>query len=113
MSDAFRVEQIGVCCVDSGQIMIVDPCYVLPNKRVESLLAEKGIHEPRDVPDYGEVCEANTGAGAQLRNSHKAPIACVTHSGYGDGVYPVFAVVDCKTGRVRSVRIEFIAKGEE
>lgn len=85
---------IGHCGVDSGQIMIVDPCYVIDNKFSEG--------------EYDECCEVTCGddrAGGILRG-----LAVVSSSGIGDGNYPVYATIEEVPGwgeRVTSLTIDF------
>jgi hypothetical protein len=92
---------LGCCGVDSGQIMLIDPCYVL----------DRGD----DRTEYFEVCGA-----------HKVGCDCATHNNEGwhngiggetpqggvvvgsfggDGVFPVYANI--VNGTVRSVEIVF------
>ena len=84
---------IGHCGVDSGQILLIDPCYVY-----------KDEFDP-DNPtggDYDQCCRitlSDDGAG-------QTDLGVVTSSGYGDGVYPVYATKDAN-GRIVSVTIEF------
>ena len=82
---------IGHVSVDSGQIILVDPCYV-----------DRGL-------DYDAVCAvtlADAQAGAWM-NGH----AVATSTGYGDGSYPVYVEYeDCGSWgkRVKSVTINFM-----
>lgn len=98
--------KLGDCPVDSGQILLVDPCY-----------ADEGF-------DYAEVCTSHKvaadgsvatskqtahwsqpyyeGVGGQVKSIH----GVVTGTGWGDGMYPVYAEI--KGGRVKSVTIEFM-----
>lgn len=66
---------IGSCGVDSGQIMIVDPCYVIDGKFSKQ--------------QYDECCTVTLGkeSAGQIMNS----LAVVASSGIGDGYYPVYA----------------------
>jgi|TARA_B100000902_G_scaffold131371_1_gene130226 hypothetical protein len=83
---------IGHCGVDSGQILLIDPCYVY-----------KDEFDP-DNPtggDYDECCRITLSEGAG-----QTELGVVTSSGYGDGVYPVYAEKD-GNGRVKQVTILF------
>lgn len=86
---------IGHCGVDSGQIMIVDPCYVIDNKFSEQ--------------QYDECCEVSLSdkqAGSIMRN-----LAVVSTTGIGDGYYPVYATVEDVDGwgvRVTKLEIDFM-----
>jgi hypothetical protein len=95
-------EYIGECGVDSGQLMVTDPCYL------ESWVAneyEDGIGESNY--SYAGACKATLSEknAGQLHNSHGMSIGVAFSSGYGDGVYPVFAKKD-KHGRIVEVKIK-------
>ncbi len=77
---------IGECDVDSGQIMIIDPCYVLSDEKHSELVRE------RSKIGYPVTSTWMRGV--------------VVDSG-GDGTYKVFAKIDEKTKRIKSVTIEF------
>jgi len=81
---------IGHIGVDSGSCWVGDPCYVLPDDAWQN---------PGE--DWAGFCKA------MLRTSHKEFPAgvCVT-TGYGDGEYPVHAVI--KDGVIQSIEITFI-----
>lgn len=87
---------IGHVSVDSGQIVLVDPCYV-----------EQGL-------DYEEVCNTTLSddqAGAWM-NGH----AVATSTGYGDGSYPVYVEYEDAGSwgtRVKSITIEFMQDDED
>lgn len=73
-------ELIGRCGVDSGQIMITDPCYVIGDEFNDA--------------DYEKVCEltlSQDGAGALPFAAGHEGKAVVSSSGIGDGFYPVYA----------------------
>src|SRR6516165_9783553 len=57
-----RRVHIGYASVDSGMLMIVDPCYVLKDKYAEKHGWKKG-YDPATESDYekaGEFCHSNT-----------------------------------------------------
>ena len=81
-------ELIGHCGVDSGQILLIDPCYVYKD-------------EYGSGGDYDECCRITLSEGAG-----QTELGVVTSSGYGDGVYPVYAEKD-GNGRVKQVTILF------
>lgn len=119
-----RTERIllGHCAVDSGQILLVDPCY-----------ANKGF-------DYDEVCRAHSVGcdhsqdledgkhrhvngelihdfGGTYHHGYGGPVSSgvVTSTGFGDGYYPVYAMVEDHGSwgkRVASVTIQFIEEDE-
>lgn len=100
-------KKIGECAVDSGQIIIVDPCYVLPDK-TESLLTEQDytydkllkLREKDSFRSQTDEIVFSGIAGTGIR----------VDSGIGDGSYDVYArfVDDPDWGhRVAEVRIDF------
>jgi len=85
----------GEVSVDSGQILLIDPCYI-----EESFPDGTGVG-PHDL-NYKGVCRVtlgNSGCG------EVGGLAFATSSGYGDGVYPVY--VARRGGRIMSIRIDF------
>lgn len=83
------MRKVGECSVDSGQIMIIDPCYV-----------DEGL-------DYKEVCKislSNKGYG-------EFEGGFVTTTLWGDGTYPVYA--EFEGDRISSLTIMFDDKPEE
>ena len=86
----------GYVGVDSGQVMIVDPCYVI-----------------RDDAEYEKLgCSDEYQAIRSVRHPITG-LGCgvIVRSGYGDGCYPV-AVKLNREGRVKSVTVTFIAEGD-
>lgn len=90
---------IGHIGVDSGQVMIVDPCYVIDDK-----------------DKYEHICEVTLSdeqGGPVLPNVPNNAMLAVAHSTRdGDGVFPVYAECD-KDGRILSLRVEFAQKETE
>ena len=102
---------VGHITVDTGQIIITDPCYLKGWKPGE-LYAE-----PADN-DYTKSCELSMGGGGgELRIAgctvttevgdlqSSGGIAVVSSTVCGDGTFPVFA--HWKNGRLHRVTIEF------
>ena len=80
---------IGFCAVDSGQIMITDPGYV--NGWGTEGYGDKvaGGHY-----SYAGACEVTLGtdrAGQLNFSAGHAGMGVVSSTGYGDGLYPVYA----------------------
>ncbi len=111
---------IGYCGVDSGQIMLTDPCYAKDFVDDDAFSVKPDLnqacHEAADESypySYGGACGAscNLDKGGQLvyERGH-AGAGVVVQSGFGDGMYPVYAEYE-DTGfagtRVKSVTIEF------
>jgi hypothetical protein len=93
-----ELELIGYCPVDSGQIILVDPCYL--NTWKGGYFDSKS---PKDN-DYQRACEIT------LKNKHAGQtfnnMAVVTSTCWGDGQYPVY-VTRNREGRISSVIIDF------
>ena len=100
---------IGHFAVDSGQAMVGDPCYLDDwepwNDKVDNF--DKHVEKAGEYgylgacgltlkEGYGELGLAN---------------AVVFSTGYGDGLYPVYAELN-EDGRVAKVVIEFIGDDE-
>ena len=83
--------KLGVAGVDSGQLMVCDPCYI----------SEDSI---KDVLSYDTIC--STKHQLNYRLGH-AGLGVVFPSGFGDGLYTVYGSFN-KEGRVASVLIELI-----
>lgn len=85
---------IGYCGVDSGQILLIDPCYVWDDDFALG-------NEPTGLP-YDKACritcDSDLGAG-------EVEGGVVTRTAYGDGQYPVYAHMVGNT--VHSVTIYF------
>jgi hypothetical protein len=100
---------IGEFMVDSGQAIIGDPCYLEDWKLWD---AEKDDFEnhANNVGEYGYLgaCNATLGKGfGQLGNMS----AVAFSTGYGDGLYPVYANIT-EDGRVGMVVIDFTGEYE-
>lgn len=92
---------LGECGVDSGQIMLIDPCYVLDRTADRTEYFEVcGSHKVGCDCSKHEPGAWHDGVGGGIRQG-----GVVVGSFGGDGVFPVYAqVVD---GQVQSVTIEF------
>ena len=95
-------ELLGCCAVDSGQILLVDPCYLNAWKDGEA--DDKQSH-------YGQCCDLTLGSkgGGQILISNIAGTGVVTSTGWGDGNYPVYAEYN-EEGRVARVTIDFLTE---
>jgi hypothetical protein len=75
---------IGHCPIDSGSLVIVDPCYILKNrtKTENDKLYQDGINILLSKK-YGEILYSNTnGKGI------------ITTTFDGNGLYPIYAKID-------------------
>ena len=99
---------IGQVAVDSGQIMIIDPCYIKDDFNNEFDPNTKGQESSSYEMNYDGCCNAtlsNKGYGT-LANSLGIDLAIACGTLYGDGVYPVYAEFD-DSGRVKTLTIDF------
>lgn len=105
-------KKVGQITVDAGMCWIGDPCYVLHRD---------GKQEPEDIgKDWHEFCdrlfsrEKNGAAQWNHKNGIKgagkenAGLGVSVSTGWGDGIYDVFARYDDETGRVAEARVVFI-----
>jgi len=98
---------IGQVAVDSGQIMIIDPCYINADFAKEFDPDTKNQESSSYEMNYDGCCNAtlsNKGYGP-LGNEYVNDLAIACGTLYGDGVYPVYA--EMKDGRVKSLTIDF------
>lgn len=105
---------IGYCGVDSGSILIADPCYVMPEKeelqdpeKVKKFVDEhKDYNHIFDEQLHKEDPNWRNQAGEVLLTGIQGT-GVLSHTFHGDGNYPVFADLD-ENGKVRSLTIEFV-----
>src|SRR2546429_9311476 len=91
--------RLGEVGVDSGQLLVIDPCYL-----------EGWDHDA----EYERICELTLPpkAGGELTYPNGASGRGVAFpSGYGDGSYPVWATV--RDGRVVSVEIDLLGEVDD
>jgi hypothetical protein len=86
--------KIGKFGVDSGRVLIVDPCYVLDGE---------GRYPLSFGHDWEEFVEMNID-GAPTKQLH-GEMGVLSTTGYGDGVYEVYARIENQ--RVMELRIIF------
>ena len=109
MIKANNLTLIGQFSVDSGQAIVGDPCYLddWQNWDRDKDSFESHVNK---VGDYGYLgaCNATLGKGfGQLGGSN----AVAFSTGYGDGLYPVYADIT-EDGRVGLVVIDFTGEYE-
>lgn len=99
--------RIGSVGVDSGQLMIVDPCYIKSDFEVDydqETIDAIQAGSPAEVPlNYNGACAVTLGEDSAGSMMHGLAVAF--SSGYGDGVYPVYATYN-SDGRVVKVEID-------
>jgi hypothetical protein len=101
---------IGSFAVDSGQAMIGDPCYLDDWKNWDRDVDKFEDHVNK-VGEYGYLGACN----ATLTNGHgelKQGASVVFNTGWGDGVYPVYADIDDE-GTIRSITVNFVNDDED
>ena len=99
-------KHIGKIAVDAGLCWIGDPCYVLPEDSQER--TDEAIH------NWGVFCNTmrdKISHAFTFAHGHEGLGVCVG-TGYGDGLYPVVADIDKRSGHVKSVTITFIGEDE-
>ncbi|WP_448807450.1 hypothetical protein [Aminobacterium colombiense] len=87
---------LGSVAVDSGQLILVDPCYLL-NVRDEPLFTRSAYQKISELTLHGE-----NSSGSFTQGGFGVGVAFA--SGHGDGYYPVYALV--KSGRPMCVWVE-------
>ena len=100
---------IGEFSVDSGQAIIGDPCY-LDDWKLWNSDEDNFEDHVNSVGQYGYLgaCNATLGKGfGQLGGAS----AVAFSTGYGDGLYPVYANIT-EDGRVGMVVIDFTGEYE-
>lgn len=91
----------GSVCVDSGQIMIGDPCYL--NDWDPNTNDEWNVEGKQGEYSYFGACATTLNANVGELGTMTS---VVMSSGYGDGVYPVFVKFN-EDGRVSMAVIDF------
>ena len=99
-----EVELVGHVSVDSGQVMIIDPCYVLDGAHDEAPEYDPSDHKQCT---YGHPCAVTMSDARHGEFPAKGfASAIASSSGYGDGHYPVYATKNDE-GRVVDLTIYF------
>ncbi len=94
---ATRWVKLGEVAVDSGQVLVCDPCYI------NSLWKGEDRSDEFGGGSYSECCHVSLqGAGGPVLSE----LAVVSRTGDGDGSYDVVALVD-ERNRVVELRIKF------
>lgn len=103
-----EIKQIGVVGVDSGQVVICDPCYIDSEWENEDVEFSKGKPAKNNF-SYNACCQVtmNGDAGQLCYKLGHAGVGVVSTSGYGDGLYPVYATIDKESGRIKELKIVF------
>ena len=75
-----RIKKIGTIGVDSGTIIISDPCYLIDDEWGEE------DYKKEVVDNWYKLTH-------QIKNDVGAYKAIISETGYGDGVFPVYATI--------------------
>tara|TARA_B100000470_G_scaffold192657_1_gene160307 strand:+ start:50 stop:415 length:366 start_codon:yes stop_codon:yes gene_type:complete len=105
-------ELVGTCGVDSGQIIVVDPCYVISDESDLDKFKESGDYNDVDAT-YDELLKERD-KGNSLTDAFKFGI--VTNTGFGDGEYKVYIKKESQGDwgeRVSELKIVFIEDDPE
>lgn len=103
MIDSNKLVLIGQFAVDSGQAIIGDPCYLdewKPWNSEEDNFEDHPLHKG----EYGYLGACNATLGKGFGSLGTSAVAFST--GYGDGLYPVYAHIN-EEGRVGLVVVDF------
>jgi hypothetical protein len=96
---------IGMIAIDSGQAIIGDPAYLSDWELWDSNNEEFDFSEDQ-IGKYSYL-----GASATTLHNEYGELgggrAVAFNTGYGDGVYPVYAILDEETGKVAQIIIDF------
>jgi hypothetical protein len=113
MTMTYTEQLIGYVGVDSGQLMLCDPCYIGKDFNTDDFNPSNPDDSGKYPMTYNGVC------GATLSDKRFGEIGNATavafSSGLGDGVYPVYAVIvdDPVWGRrVASVKVVMMEEGD-
>lgn len=97
--------KIGVVGVDSGQLMVCDPCYLKEYKNNEYSDDKKTKEGEWSYNTVSQLTCSDSGYGQINYKMGHAGRAVAFRSGYGDGCYPVYAYLN-NEGRVMKVEID-------
>ena len=114
MNGRYKVGSVGV---DAGMVMVGDPCYLNTYGKesadgFEWVEAEVDAQKSTKKFDYSYsgACAATLGEDSAGELGRAAAVA--VSSGYGDGVYPVYATYNHE-GRISKLEVVFVAEDDE
>lgn len=99
---------IGHVGVDSGQVMIGDPCYLSDWEANDFT----GKVDPADNGEFSYAGACNASLSEASAGVLGNGLAIAASTAYGDGQYPVYAEVD-GSGRIMALRIDFDPADED
>ncbi len=100
---------IGSFSVDSGQAMVGDPCYLDEWQNWDESEPFENHVEKAGQYGYLGACGVTLSKGYGMVGMGSG---IVFTTGYGDGLYPVYAEIN-DDGRVAKIVIDFIGEDEE
>lgn len=112
----YKWVHIGNCAVDSGQLILVDPCYVLPSNDKDEVKTgnyddDKNYYTYQELFDLQEKDDFKK-SHHEVIFSGIAGTGVRFNSGIGDGCYPVYAkIVEDLDGwgeRIVEVKIDLL-----
>lgn len=106
---------VGMCSVDSGTIVLMDPCYMVApggwkDGKEFCRVCGNEVHDSKYYDDITEPVLADPPAASTLDN-----LGVIVMPGYGDGAYPVYVELSDEGSwgkRVARVVIECISDEE-
>jgi len=103
--DVDNPEIIGYFAVDSGQIMIGDPCYLDEWKLWDSDKQKFEAYESR-IGEYGYLgaCATTMANPYGVLGDGKGIVVDTQ----GDGTFPIYAIMDRETNKVAQILIDFM-----
>jgi hypothetical protein len=101
---------VGHVGVDSGQLMICDPCYIKAEEWQDQPFAPAKPIDGSYPFTYNGACGA-TLSDAGFGSLGKFDTGVAFASGYGDGTYPVYATYN-EDGRIARIEIVMIDENE-
>lgn len=118
MDNAKLGKQIGVVGVDSGQVLICDPCYI--NSEWDSDMSKAddwntAVKAAAGKFSYEGCCYATLSSVGHGQLNYKrghAGVGIASRTAYGDGSYPAHEVLNDK-GEFRGIFIDFLPGDEE
>lgn len=110
----YKVGQVGV---DAGMVMVGDPCYLSGYGKKSTDGFEWVETEVETQKASGRYDYSYSGACAATLSDHSAGQlgigdAVAVSSGYGDGVYPVYATYNHE-GRITKLEVVFVAEEDD
>lgn len=103
-----ELELIGYVGVDSGQLLLCDPCYI-DSQWEEEDFSDENL-SPKHAFSYNACSQATLSENGYGQLKYKMGhdgVGVAFRTAFGDGVYPVYAKID-DDGNIKSVEVVFI-----